>query len=162
MDFTEQVVAVTGGASGIGLETATELLKHGASVALIDLNKESLDRAADGLDGRVMTFRADVTDAGEVNAAVQELVEQFGKLDGLVACAGVRMRKYLPVVELVSGAGHDAAVLRAAGVAAGMLFVRSLNGGISHSPDELSSPEDIALAVDVLSGALTRLSAATD
>ena len=38
-----------------------------------------------------------------------------------------------------------------------MLFVRSLNGGISHSPDELSSPEDIELAVDVLAGALGRL-----
>ena len=31
-----------------------------------------------------------------------------------------------------------------------MLFVRSLNGGVSHSPDELSSDEDVALAVDVL------------
>jgi allantoate deiminase len=67
----------------------------------------------------------------------------------------------LPLVELVSGAGHDAAVLAAAGVASGMLFVRSLNGGISHSPDELSSPEDIALAVEVLSGALSKLSATT-
>ena len=38
-----------------------------------------------------------------------------------------------------------------------MLFVRSLNGGISHNPDELSSPEDIALAVDALTGALRRL-----
>jgi acetylornithine deacetylase/succinyl-diaminopimelate desuccinylase-like protein len=67
----------------------------------------------------------------------------------------------LPVVELVSGAGHDAAVLAGAGVPAGMLFVRSLNGGVSHSPDELSSPEDIALAVDVLAGALSRLASAT-
>ena len=51
---------------------------------------------------------------------------------------------------LVSGAGHDAVILAAAGVPTGMLFVRSLNGGISHSPDELSSPEDIALAVEAL------------
>ena len=63
----------------------------------------------------------------------------------------------LPVVELPSGAGHDAAVLAAAGVPAAMLFVRSLNGGISHSPDELSSPEDIGLAIDVLAGALRAL-----
>lgn len=63
----------------------------------------------------------------------------------------------VPVVELPSGAGHDAGVLAAAGVPTGMLFVRSLNGGISHSPDETSSPEDIALCVDVLSGALTTL-----
>jgi acetylornithine deacetylase/succinyl-diaminopimelate desuccinylase-like protein len=38
-----------------------------------------------------------------------------------------------------------------------MLFVRSLAGGASHSPDEESSPEDIALAVDVLAGALAEL-----
>jgi len=38
-----------------------------------------------------------------------------------------------------------------------MLFVRSLNDGISHSPDELSSDEDVALAVDVLADALARL-----
>ena len=64
----------------------------------------------------------------------------------------------LPVVELPSGAGHDAGILAAAGVDAGMLFVRSLNGGVSHSPDELSSPDDIALAIEVLTGALERLS----
>ena len=51
----------------------------------------------------------------------------------------------LPEVELASGAGHDAGVLAAAGVPTGMLFVRSLNGGISHSPEELTSAEDIAL-----------------
>ncbi len=38
-----------------------------------------------------------------------------------------------------------------------MLFVRSLNGGISHSPDELTSDEDVAVAVDVLAAALARL-----
>jgi acetylornithine deacetylase/succinyl-diaminopimelate desuccinylase-like protein len=59
--------------------------------------------------------------------------------------------------ELVSGAGHDAMVLAAAGVPSAMLFVRSLNGGVSHSPDELSSPEDISRAVDVLTDALSRI-----
>jgi acetylornithine deacetylase/succinyl-diaminopimelate desuccinylase-like protein len=60
-------------------------------------------------------------------------------------------------VELPSGAGHDAGILAAAGVASGMLFVRSLAGGISHHPDEESSPDDIALAVDVLAATLARL-----
>jgi acetylornithine deacetylase/succinyl-diaminopimelate desuccinylase-like protein len=66
-------------------------------------------------------------------------------------------RRGLPVVELPSGAGHDAGVLAAAGVESSMLFVRSLNGGASHSPEEHSSDEDVALAVDVLTGALRRL-----
>ena len=64
----------------------------------------------------------------------------------------------LTVVELPSGAGHDAGILAAAGVPSAMLFVRSLNGGVSHCPEELSSSEDIELAVDVLTGALRRLS----
>ena len=66
-------------------------------------------------------------------------------------------RRGLPAIELPSGAGHDAGILAAAGVPSAMLFVRSLKGGISHSPDELSSEEDIALAVDVLAAALDRL-----
>ena len=63
----------------------------------------------------------------------------------------------VPVVELPSGAGHDAGILAAAGVPSGMLFVRSLNGGVSHSPDEHSSDEDVLLAIDALELALRRL-----
>jgi acetylornithine deacetylase/succinyl-diaminopimelate desuccinylase-like protein len=63
----------------------------------------------------------------------------------------------LPVVELASGAGHDAGILASAGVDAAMLFVRSLNGGVSHSPDELSADDDVLLGVDVLADALERL-----
>ncbi len=54
---------------------------------------------------------------------------------------------------LVSGAGHDAMFVPNAS----MLFVRSLNGGISHHPDELSSEEDIELGIDALTAALDRL-----
>ncbi|HET7045104.1 MAG TPA: M20/M25/M40 family metallo-hydrolase [Gaiellaceae bacterium] len=63
----------------------------------------------------------------------------------------------LPVLELASGAGHDAGVMASAGVAAGMLFVRAGNGGVSHSPDELSSEQDVELAVEVLTAALENL-----
>jgi allantoate deiminase len=65
----------------------------------------------------------------------------------------------LPVVELPSGAGHDAGILASSGVDAAMLFVRSLNGGVSHSPDELSGDDDVALGVDVLADALERVRA---
>jgi allantoate deiminase len=59
---------------------------------------------------------------------------------------------------LPSGAGHDAQVLAAAGVPVGMLFVRSLAGGISHSPLEESDPEDVAAAAAALTTALGALS----
>jgi acetylornithine deacetylase/succinyl-diaminopimelate desuccinylase-like protein len=71
-------------------------------------------------------------------------------------------RRGLPALELASGAGHDAGVLAAAGVPTAMLFVRSLNGGISHSPQEHSSADDVELGVDVLAGALGTLAAAVD
>ena len=66
----------------------------------------------------------------------------------------------VPVVELASGAGHDAGILAAAGVDAGMLFVRAANGGVSHHPDESADDDDVALAVDVLTAALDRLASA--
>jgi hydantoinase/carbamoylase family amidase len=63
----------------------------------------------------------------------------------------------VPIAEIPSGGGHDAGILSAAGVEAGMLFVRSLNGGASHRPDELSAEADVAAAVEVLTGTLRSL-----
>ena len=98
-------------------------------------------------------------------AALDELIAAIGfepssRLDP-VAMSGPPFEalcELLPEApRLVSGAGHDAMVLAAAGVPTGMLFVRSLNGGVSHCPEELSSDEDIELAVDVLTSAVARL-----
>jgi allantoate deiminase len=58
---------------------------------------------------------------------------------------------------LVSGAGHDAQILGAAGVPVGMVFVRSLGGGISHSPLEETADEDIGRGVEVLRRAVPLL-----
>lgn len=63
----------------------------------------------------------------------------------------------LPVVEVASGAGHDAGVLARAGVDAAMLFVRAGRDGVSHSPEETCAPDDVAVAVDVLTDALAAL-----
>lgn len=59
--------------------------------------------------------------------------------------------------ELASGAGHDAGIFAGAGVPTGMLFVRSRNGGVSHSPDELTTVDDIALAIDALERTVVRI-----
>jgi len=63
-------------------------------------------------------------------------------------------------VDLPSGAGHDAGIFAARGVPTGMLFVRSLNGGVSHRPDELTDPTDVGTAIAVLTGTLAHLSGA--
>jgi len=85
-------------------------------------------------------------------------VEPVAMDDEVIAAGRAALEELgLPVVELASGAGHDAGILAAAGVRAAMLFVRSLNGGVSHSPDELSSDEDVVLGVDALERTLRRL-----
>jgi allantoate deiminase len=58
---------------------------------------------------------------------------------------------------LPSGAGHDAQILGVAGVPVGMIFVRSLAGGVSHSPLEDSSNDDVEAGVEVLASALPAL-----
>lgn len=62
--------------------------------------------------------------------------------------------------ELHSGAGHDVGVLAEAGVPTGMLFIRSRNGGASHSPAEHTDAEDVAVCVDALTAVLGRLATA--
>jgi allantoate deiminase len=63
---------------------------------------------------------------------------------------------------LPSGAGHDAQVLAKAGIPVGMLFVRSLNGGISHSPDEAVDRGDMTACVESLRRALDELAGASE
>src|SRR5207244_3416874 len=106
--------------------------------------------------GIVGIVRGERTFEGHVGHA--GTVPMLGRLDALVAAAGyILQERGMPIVGIRSGAGHDAATLAGAGVPTAMLFVRSLNGGISHSPQEESSAEDVELAVDVLAGALARL-----
>jgi allantoate deiminase len=96
-------------------------------------------------------------DAARLDALIEAIgFEPHWRLDPVPMSDG--FAAVLPdAPRLVSGAGHDAMVLAAAGVPSAMLFVRSLNGGISHHPDELSSEEDIDRAVDALVAALSRL-----
>ena len=99
--------------------------------------------------------------AGQLDALVGAIGFEPGSLVPPVAFSGApleALRRVLPgAPELASGAGHDAMVIAAAGVPAAMLFVRSLNGGVSHHPDELSSDDDIARGIDALTAALGRL-----
>lgn len=105
---------------------------------------DAITAAADGAEVKSLRRTSPVPTAAGVQAAIR----------GSLGALGV------PVTELVSGAGHDAAVLGAAGVPSGMIFVRSRNGGISHSPDEHSDAADLERCVDALAGTLRRLAAA--
>lgn len=87
-----QVAAVTGGASGIGLETAKALGACGASIALIDLDPGKLKQAAEEIASagtNVSVHIADVTDPARVTAVAAEVVQAHGKVTILVNSAGI-------------------------------------------------------------------------
>lgn len=81
-DFTGLVAVVTGGASGIGLATASALAAQGARVAVLDVNPGDLP---DGVAG----FTANVTDRASVDAAITAVGEALGGIDILVNSAGI-------------------------------------------------------------------------
>ncbi len=81
-EFDGLVAVVTGGASGIGLATASAFAARGARVAVLDLNPGDLP---EGLTG----FRADVTDRASVDAAVAAVAQAFGGVDIVVNSAGI-------------------------------------------------------------------------
>ena len=80
---------MTGGARGIGAATAVQLVRGGASVALVDRNGPGVERRAAELGERATAFEADVTDPHALDAAVRATVQRFGGLDVVVANAGI-------------------------------------------------------------------------
>lgn len=81
-----RVVAVTGGAGGIGAATARAFAAAGAEVAVLDLNQEAAAQVARPLGG--IGIACDVTDPASVTAAIEAVVARFGGLDILVSNAG--------------------------------------------------------------------------
>jgi NAD(P)-dependent dehydrogenase (short-subunit alcohol dehydrogenase family) len=87
-----QVAVVTGAARGVGAELARALAARGATVALVGLEPKELERAAaecGGSTGGVGWWEADVTDLAALTAVAGEVVERFGRIDIVVANAGI-------------------------------------------------------------------------
>ena len=81
-DLKNKVVIVTGGAKGIGAGCVDRLLDAGAQVAIFDLDSVSSEKT--------FNLKVDVSKESEVEKAVGEVVAKFGKIDGLVNCAGIQ------------------------------------------------------------------------
>ena len=79
----DKVILVAGGAGGIGAEVSARLMSEGIRVAIADL------RIDEALDERFSTIACDITSAEQCQAAAQAAVDKFGRLDGMVNCAGV-------------------------------------------------------------------------
>jgi NAD(P)-dependent dehydrogenase (short-subunit alcohol dehydrogenase family) len=87
-----KIALVTGAARGIGFGTAQELTKRGATVVVVDLDQTAAQEAAERLGPEAMGLACDVTDAGELRAVVAQIVERYGRLDVVVANAGIAAR----------------------------------------------------------------------
>ena len=98
---------VTGGTSGIGLETARQFLEEGARVAVTGTNPATLDAARRELGDEVLAIRADAGDASGQQAVAEAIRQGFGGLDILFVNAGVA--DFRPV-EQWDEAGFDRSV----------------------------------------------------
>jgi 3-oxoacyl-[acyl-carrier protein] reductase len=87
--FEGKVALVTGGGRGIGAATSQLFAREGASVVVCDMDVEPAQEVAGPLGDKAAAVACDVTKRDHVEAAVQKAVDAFGRLDILVACAGI-------------------------------------------------------------------------
>ena len=99
--LTNKVAYITGGSKGIGYGIAKALLEQGMSVAITSRELSSAQKAADSLTtdpSKILALESDVSTLSNEKTALQKVLDRFGKLDVLVANAGVG--HYAPIESL--------------------------------------------------------------
>ncbi|CAK7236058.1 hypothetical protein SBRCBS47491_009506 [Sporothrix bragantina] len=94
MATSPQSVVVTGAAAGLGKALATEFLKRGWQVALVDIAADKLSATVDeitalGHPGKALAVEADITNEESASSIFSKSVAEFGQVDALVNCAGI-------------------------------------------------------------------------
>ncbi len=96
MDYTKKVVLITGGSSGIGLETACQLAASGADIWILARNPEKLKSAEDQIkaarkstDQRTGTLVADVSNETQITDVINQWISQIGTPDIIINSAGI-------------------------------------------------------------------------
>lgn len=104
MSLRGQVALVTGANSGIGHASALQLAKQGVRIGALGRNEEELDRTVREIEaagGEAMALVADISDPEEMRRAFEALAERWGRLDIVVANAGIN-GVWAPIDELES------------------------------------------------------------
>lgn len=158
--FTRRIVAVTGAASGLGLEIATAFKRQGAEVVMLDRDMDRNTREAAAIGA--VAIACDVTDSASVDRAFDAVAMRFGGLDVLVSNAGIALQGMIAEVnpEVMEraldvnfrGAFHCAraaiAIMRAQGTGGALLFnvsKQALNPGENFGPYGVSKAALLAL-----------------
>ena len=92
LDLRGQVALITGGSRGLGLALSEELGARGCRIAICARDADELEKASQILTSRgvdVFTARCDVTDRGQVARLLQDVTAHYGRIDILVANAGI-------------------------------------------------------------------------
>src|SRR5436189_387517 len=90
--LNEKVVLISGGSRGLGMVLARHICARGGNVAIIARDPDELVRAKTDLvprGGKVVTIECDLLDAGQIESAVQKIIDRFGKIDVLINNAGI-------------------------------------------------------------------------
>ena len=90
--LSDQVVLVTGGGRGLGASICRALAREGARIAVLDVDEASAQRLASDMrreNGRALPLACDVGDETQVRAAIERVVDHFGRIDALVNNAGI-------------------------------------------------------------------------
>jgi NADP-dependent 3-hydroxy acid dehydrogenase YdfG len=101
-----KVVAITGGARGIGKATAQALVRKGAKVAIGDLDRELAEQTAAELGGETLALELDVTDRDSFEGFLDQVEERLGSLDVLINNAGI-----MPVGPLAEESDRTARIM---------------------------------------------------
>jgi NAD(P)-dependent dehydrogenase (short-subunit alcohol dehydrogenase family) len=120
------VVVVTGGARGIGRGIALRLAEDGHDVAVADLPamRAQTDATAEEISG--FALDVDVSDAGQVDAMIASVVSRYGRLDVMVANAGIA--QVAPLLDVTPYCAHSCAHRRHRDVGADRLRARRAHG----------------------------------
>ena len=87
--LSDKVVLITGAGRGLGAATAAALTQRGARVVLADVDLSAAQRVAATLNGQGLALKCDVTEIDSVQESVRRTHEEFGRIDVVIANAGV-------------------------------------------------------------------------